>query len=70
MLNQNDIQYYIRISVNCLNFIKIEKMMTTLRRHLRFLKAIVLISNSIELTHFILCNNIQLNKVHLVIKVH
>ena len=51
-----------------LNFIEIELMISLLLRHLIFLQPMVHISNSTEHTIVILGTNIQLHKVHLMIK--
>ena len=52
-----------------LNLIRFEWVMTSLWRHLSFLQTIVNISNSIEPTNFILGTDVQLHKVHLLIRV-
>ena len=52
-----------------LNLIRFEWAMTSLRRHLNFLQTFVHISNSIEPTNFILGTNVQLHKVHVLIRV-
>ena len=50
----------------CFNF---EWVMTSLWRHLSFLQIIVHISNSFEPTHFLFGTNVQLHKLHLLIRV-
>ena len=50
------------------NFIKLEREMTSLWRHLSFLQTIVHISNSIKPTNFVLGTNTQQYNVHLMIK--
>ena len=51
----------------CFNLIRFERVMTSLGRHLSFLKTIVHISNSIELKNFILGTKTQQHDFHLMI---
>ena len=54
----------------CLNFIKIEWVLTSLRHHLSFLLTIVHNPNSIETTNFVLGTNTQQPSIILIIKMN